>query len=153
MRLLELKIPPPFVALLVGVAMWFAARFGPSLELPVWVRAAAFVAIGLTGAATAVSGNLQFKRAGTTISPLKPGDASVLVTSGVFRFTRNPMYLGLALVLLGYAAFLCSALALAGPVAFVLYIGRFQIAPEERILRAKFGEAFAAYASRVGRWV
>jgi protein-S-isoprenylcysteine O-methyltransferase Ste14 len=63
------------------------------------------------------------------------------------------MYLGLLLVVLGWAAFLCSAVALVGPVIFVAYIGRFQIAPEERVLSAKFGTAYSGYLARVRRWL
>ena len=153
MSALELKIPPPVVALLIGAAMWFGSRFGPVLELPLLVRTAAFVAFGLLGGATAFAGNMEFRRAKTTINPFRPQNTTALVTSGVYRFTRNPMYLGLALLLLGWAIFLCSAWALTGPVLSVLYIGRFQIKPEEKILSAKFGAAYSEYASRVRRWL
>lgn len=153
MSMLELKIPPPLVAVLAGIAMWFAARVGPSVQLPLSVRIAAFVIIALVGGATAAAGDLAFRRAKTTINPLRPEKATALVTAGIYRFTRNPMYLGLALVLLGWAAFLGSLLALAGPIAFVLYIDRFQIAPEERVLLAKFGSAYAQYKARVRRWL
>ncbi|HTN49254.1 MAG TPA: isoprenylcysteine carboxylmethyltransferase family protein [Burkholderiaceae bacterium] len=153
MTVLELRIPPPIAALLIGAAMWFAAPLGPSLALPLALRIATFVAIALAGGAIALAGDLEFKRAGTTINPLRPQNATALVTSGVYRFTRNPMYVGLTLVVLGWATFLCSALALAGPVAFVLYIGRFQIAPEERVLSEKFGASYAEYSSQVRRWL
>jgi len=153
MSALELKIPPPLVALLIGAAMWAASRPGPAFELPLLVRGAVFVAIAIVGGAIALAGDLEFKRARTTINPLKPEKATALVTSGIYRVTRNPMYVGLTLVVLGWAAFLCSAWALAGPVAFVLYISRFQIAPEERILSAKFGAAYAEYTSRTRRWL
>ena len=153
MSALELKIPPPFVALLIGVAMWFLSRSGPSLELPLFARTAAFIVIALFGAALAIAGDLEFKRARTTINPFKPDSTTSLVTSGIYRFTRNPMYVGLTLGLVGWAAFLCSAWALAGPVAFVLYITRFQIMPEERILAAKFGATYGDYTSRVRRWL
>ena len=153
MDALELKIPPPIVALLIGVAMWFGSHIGPTLDAPFVVRTAAFAALALLGAATALAGDLEFKRAKTTINPLRPQNATALVTSGVFRYTRNPMYVGLTLVGLGWAAFLCSSWAIAGPVLFVLYIGRFQIEPEEKILSAKFGAAYSDYASRVRRWL
>ena len=153
MRALELKIPPPVVALLIGVAMWFCSRFGPVLELPLLVRVAAFVAIGLLGGVTAFAGNREFRRAKTTINPFRPQNATALVTSGVYRFTRNPMYLGLTLLLLGWAMFLCSACALVGPVLFALYVNCFQIKPEEKILSAKFGAAYSEYVSRVRRWL
>jgi protein-S-isoprenylcysteine O-methyltransferase Ste14 len=141
MRALELKVPPPLVAVLIGAAMWFAAR------------QRAFVAIALVGGATALAGDLEFKRARTTINPFKPQNSTALVTSGIYRFTRNPMYLGLTLVLLGWAAFLCWVWALLGPVVFAIYISRFQIAPEERALSAKFGAAYTEYTIRVRRWL
>jgi protein-S-isoprenylcysteine O-methyltransferase Ste14 len=150
---LELKIPPPAVAVLVGVAMWFASRSGPSVELPLLVRSIASVAFALAGGATALAGDLAFKRARTTINPFKPQNTSSLVTSGIYRLTRNPMYLGLLMVVLGWATFLCSAFALLGPVAFVAYITRFQIVPEERVLSAKFGSGYSEYLARVRRWL
>jgi protein-S-isoprenylcysteine O-methyltransferase Ste14 len=153
MRALELKVPPPVVAFLVGAAMWFAAQQRVSLELPLAVRIVAFVVFALAGGATALAGDLEFKRARTTINPFKPENSTALVTSGIFRFTRNPMYVGLTLVLLGWAAFLCSAWALLGPIIFVLYISRFQIAPEERVLSAKFGGMYTEYKAQVRRWL
>ena len=153
MRALELKVPPPVVALLIGATMWFVARQPASLQLPLVARLVAFVVIALVGGATALAGDLEFKRARTTINPFKPENSTALVTSGIYRFTRNPMYVGLTLVLLGWAAFLCSVWALLGPVIFVLYIGRFQIAPEERALSAKFGAAYTEYRARVRRWL
>jgi protein-S-isoprenylcysteine O-methyltransferase Ste14 len=152
-QLLELKIPPPVVAIVLGAAMWLASRSGPSMELPLLVRSLVFAAVALTGGATALAGDLAFRRARTTINPFKPQNTSSLVTSGVYRFTRNPMYLGLLMVVLGWAALLCSALALLGPVAFVAYITRFQIVPEERVLSAKFGAAYSGYLARVRRWL
>lgn len=153
MQLLELKIPPPIVAVLIAAAMWYAASIGPSIELPLLARGAVFGAIALLGGAVALAGDLEFKRAGTTINPLKPQNASALVTSGVYRYTRNPMYLGLLLVLVGWCAFLCSALALLGPVIFVGYITRFQIIPEERALLAKFDSAYSGFSDNVRRWL
>jgi len=153
MRALELKVPPPVVALLVGTAMWFASPHPVPSDFPLLLRLAAFIGIALIGGGIALAGDLEFKRASTTINPFKPENTTALVTTGIYRRTRNPMYVGLTLVLAGWAAFLCSAWALLGPVVFVLYISRFQIAPEERILSGKFGEAYGAYTSRVRRWL
>ena len=84
---------------------------------------------------------------------MHPEQASTLVTSGVYRFTRNPMYVGILLLLAAVAAHLGSVLALLGLPAFVFWIGRFQIAPEERALRAKFGSAYDDYTRAVRRWL
>jgi len=109
--------------------------------------------MALTGIAIAIAGVVEFRRAQTTVNPLKPQATSRLVTSGIYRFTRNPMYLGFCMGLVASAVFLSSAWALLGPLAFVVYITRFQIAPEERALAGLFGDAFTDYQGRVRRWV
>ncbi len=152
-RAIELKIPPPLVALLVAVAMWGISVATSRFEISAVIRDTVVGAIAMVGVGIAVVGVLAFRRARTTINPLKPEATSSLVTSGVYRFTRNPMYLGLSLVLFAWALFLSAALAFLGPVAFVLYISRFQIVPEERVLSKLFGPVFADYQSKVRRWL
>lgn len=153
MKALELKVPPPIVALLVAAAMWGISRMGASSEIPDVVRHAVAAAIALAGGGISLAGIVSFLRAKTTVNPTKPENTSSLVTAGIYRATRNPMYLGLLLVLVAWAAFLSSAWALLGPVAFVLFINRFQIAPEERVMAAMFGANYAEYAARVRRWL
>jgi len=99
------------------------------------------------------AGMVSFWRAKTTMNPTKADAVSSLVTGGVFRFTRNPMYLSLLLYLLAWAVYLSSWLALLLLPAFVLYINRFQIRPEERALSSLFGSEYAAYKGRVRRWL
>ena len=85
-----------------------------------------------------------------------PGASSrlrITFRSSVYRYTRNPMYVGLLLLLVGWAAFLCAPWALAGPLAFHAYIERFQIVPEERALLSMFGESYGGYKARVRRWL
>jgi protein-S-isoprenylcysteine O-methyltransferase Ste14 len=153
MQALELKIPPPAVALLVAVAMWGISLATAIVEVPALVRAVAAIAIALVGIGTAISGTVAFRRAKTTVNPLKPETTSSLVTDGVYRFTRNPMYVGLAVVLLAWALFVSSPLAFLGPLVFILYITRFQIIPEERVLSAMFGTAYSEYQAKVRRWL
>jgi protein-S-isoprenylcysteine O-methyltransferase Ste14 len=152
-RALELKIPPPVVALIIAIAMWSGSFVLPRLEMAPVFRSTAVVSIAVAALAFAVTGVLAFRRARTTLNPLEPQGASSLVTSGVYRVTRNPMYLGLTLALLAWAVFLTTAFALLGPVAFVLYTNRFQIVPEERALAKLFGSAFADYQAKVRRWL
>ena len=152
MQALELKIPPPAVAALVAGGMWGISLVAPSLQVPALIRVAAAI-IALTGGVFSIAGVISFRRAGTTLNPMQPETTSSLVSSGIFRVTRNPMYAGLLLVLVAWAVFLSSAWALLGPLVFVLYINRFQIAPEERVLSAIFGTAYSAYKSRVRRWL
>ena len=153
MQALELKIPPPVVALLVAASMWGISLATPPVEVPALVRVVAAIVIALAGVGAAIAGVLAFRRAKTTTNPLKPATTVALVTSGVYRFTRNPMYVGLALVLVGWAVFVSSAFALLGPLAFVLYINRFQVVPEERVLSDMFGPAYSAYKATVRRWL
>lgn len=133
--------------------MWGISEMGASIELPNVLRHVLTAAISLAGGCISLAGILSFRRARTTVNPLKPKNTSSLVTLGIYRFTRNPMYLGLLLVLLAWAVFLSSAWAIVGPVAFVLYINRFQIAPEERVMATMFGASYAQYKARVRRWL
>jgi len=107
----------------------------------------------VAGAAFDLSGLLAFRASRTTINPLQPQRASALVVGGVYRFTRNPMYVGMALFLLAWAVYLSAVLPFLGPLLFALYITRFQIQPEERVLKALFGAGYLAYAARVRRWL
>lgn len=153
MRNLELRIPPPAVALLLAGAMWLVAMVMPRVDVQAALRIGLALAIAALGGAFSGAGMLAFLRAKTTVNPLHPEKVSALVTAGVYRFTRNPMYVGLLLVLLAWAVGLSSPEALVGPVAFVLYINRFQIGPEERVLTARFGSEYEAYKARVRRWL
>jgi protein-S-isoprenylcysteine O-methyltransferase Ste14 len=106
-----------------------------------------------TGIAIAVAGVREFRRARTTVNPLTPAAASAMVRSGIYRHTRNPMYLGMLLMLAGWAVWLASVAALAVLPAFVLYLNRLQIEPEERALASLFGRDFEDYRRSVRRWL
>lgn len=148
---LQLKIPPLVVTLLCAGAMGLAARLvGPASFPGQGFVAAALFGLGL---AVAASGIVAFGRAHTTVSPTRPERASQLVTGGVYRFTRNPMYLGMALWLAAWAVLLGSFLSFVFVPVFVLYLNRFQIAPEEGVLSEKFGETYRAYQKKVRRWL
>lgn len=153
MPTLELKIPPPVVALLVAAAMWGVAQRGAPIDMPALFRVIAAAAVALMGLGVSVAGVLVFRRARTTVNPMKPLTTTALVTSNVYALTRNPMYLGVLLVLAGWAVYLASLWAIVGPVIYVFYINRFQIAPEERALARLFGESYLAYRATVRRWL
>jgi protein-S-isoprenylcysteine O-methyltransferase Ste14 len=153
MQALELKIPPPLAALLIGLAMWAAARSLPPVDLTGQARLPIAVAFALFGVIISVSGFLAFRKARTTVNPTKPEAASSVVTSGVFSYTRNPMYVGLTALLLGWAVWLSVPWVFLGPVAFMLYMARFQIIPEERVMSSKFGREYDEYRRHVRRWL
>ena len=153
MHALELKVPPPVVALILALAMWAVSRFTFTFEVDVALRAVLALTIALVGGAFSAAGITAFRRAKTTVNPMKPDTATALVTGGIYRVTRNPMYVGLLLVLVGWTAFLCAPWALVGPVIFVTYMNRFQIAPEERALLSVFGDAYTRYQAGVRPWL
>lgn len=151
--LLDHRIPPPLVGALLAAAMWSVAGWGPALAWPAAPKYLVVALLAAAGIAFDLLGILAFRSSRTTVNPLKPQRASALVTGGVYRVTRNPMYVGMALLLLAWAAYLSSLLPLLGPVLLVLYLTRFQIRPEERALQAIFGAQYADYAARVRRWL
>jgi protein-S-isoprenylcysteine O-methyltransferase Ste14 len=133
--------------------MWLTSSLGPPVVVPFGVRVGVALALGVIGLSISISGMVSFRRAKTTINPSKPSAASSLVTNGVYRYTRNPMYLGLSVTLMGWAVFLSNLLALLAVPLFVLYINRFQINPEERVLSSLFGAEYAVYKEEVRRWL
>jgi len=149
---LETRVPPPAVVLVMAVLMWSISRAAPLLHFDVPADKWLAVVLVSAGFVTGMSGVLTFRNAKTTVDPIKPR-ASSMVTWGVYALSRNPMYLGGLIMLLGWAVFVSNALALLFLPAYVLYIDRFQIAPEERALTALFGQPYAAYRLRVRRWL
>ena len=150
---LELKVPPPAVALVVALAMWWVSRYGVLEGVPLAWRVGVALAVAAVGACFDVAGILAFWRAKTTVNPMKPEKSAALVCSGVYRITRNPMYVGMVFILLAWAVYLASPWSLFGPLLFAAYITRFQIKPEERVLAGRFGAEFASYQARVRRWL
>ncbi len=153
MDALKLKLPPPLVALIVALLMWAVSGLVPPLDVPLAWRLAAALLLAGAGLVLRGAAQLAFVRARTTINPMQPQASASIVSHGVYRFTRNPMYLGRTLQLLGWGAFLANAWALLLVPLYVLYIDRFQIRPEERALAGQFGEAYIAYSQRVRRWL
>jgi len=153
MRSLELKVPPPAVALVIAVLMWLLSLIAPALAFAIPARVLVAIILAATGVATAIAGVATFARAKTTVNPTTPERSSSLVSWGIYRVTRNPMYLGLLLELTAWAIFLSNPLPFLLLPGYMLYINRFQIAPEERALTSLFGREFADYQSRVRRWI
>lgn len=133
--------------------MWGVAELWPGLRISLpfqWVWALLLIGTGLAIDLVSVA---AFVKARTTVTPLAPEKASSLVTGGLYRFTRNPMYLGMLLILTGIAVLLASPINIAILGVFIAYITTFQIKPEEALLEAKFGEAYRKYMQSVRRWL
>jgi protein-S-isoprenylcysteine O-methyltransferase Ste14 len=153
MNALELKIPPMGLALLFALAMWGTTMLLPSLAIALpWHRVLATV-FSVTGVLFILAAGSLFRAVMTTVNPTKPDSTSSLVVSGVYRLSRNPMYVGALLVLAGWAVFLSHPLPVLFLPAFVAYMNRFQITPEERALSGKFGADYERYKKTVRRWL
>jgi len=153
MNTLETRVPPPVAGLISGALAWLAsAALGPT-AIAFSIRLTGAGALVLLGFAITLAGVRVVRRAKTTLNPIKPETTSALVTSGIYRYTRNPMYLGMATWLLAWSAWLGTPVGLLGAPLFMLYMNRFQIGPEERALSKLFGAEFAAYRTRARRWL
>jgi protein-S-isoprenylcysteine O-methyltransferase Ste14 len=147
------KIPPPLIGLACAALMWWLDRALPGASVvPASLRGIGNAAI-VIGVSIDVVALVSFLRARTTVNPLTPDAASTLVVKGPFRFSRNPMYLGLLCVLSGWAWRLGSASPLLCLPGFIAAVQTWQIVPEEQALRKKFGPAYDAYCQRVRRWI
>jgi protein-S-isoprenylcysteine O-methyltransferase Ste14 len=146
-------IPPPVLALALAGLMWAIARQTDIYPLEFAGRIIVAVSLAAAGLAIDLISVMAFIRARTTVNPLAPQRSSALVVRGLYRFSRNPMYLGMLLILIGWAAYLAEPLALAPVILFVVLIERMQILPEERALEEKFGDDYRAYKKRVRRWI
>ena len=149
----RIRVPPLAVVAVAAFVMWLGARFLPSVRADLPGRAAVAAALLLAALVVCVAGVVEFRRARTTVNPMNPGAASSLVTSGIYRFSRNPMYLGFAIALLAFAVYLAHAVGPVVLIGFVVYMNRFQVAPEERALQTIFADRFTEYAARVRRWI
>jgi protein-S-isoprenylcysteine O-methyltransferase Ste14 len=152
-RSLETKVPAPVVAAIAGAAMkLYAMRSGIVID-PTPLRMYVGLAFAQASGVLALAAAATLWHARTTINPFTPANATSLVTGGVYRLSRNPIYLSLLLLLLAYAIRLDAPAVWLAPVLFVAYVTRFQIQPEERVLQAKFGDAYRQYQARTRRWL
>lgn len=153
MKMLENRLPPPLLTMIVAIAMWATARGFAPIPIDPILHVSVTALCSLVALAFGGSGVAEFRRRRTTIDPVNIDQASQVVTSGIYRLTRNPMYVGLTGLLTTWAIWLAVPWTFLGPVFFALFINRFQIRPEERVMAARFGPDYAAYRQRVRRWL
>jgi protein-S-isoprenylcysteine O-methyltransferase Ste14 len=153
MSVIDLKIPPPIIGLSCAALAWSASWLVPSVNATWPFQGSIAALIALPGLALDIWALTAFRSARTTVNPFAPDRSSTIVRSGPYRFSRNPMYLGMAILLSAWATFLGNPIAGLSVLLFIGYITRFQIIPEERILLARFGAPYAAYLSEVRRWL
>lgn len=153
MNALALKVPPVAQVIITAAAMYGVSKMVPALTFSLNGSTALAVGLGMMGMSLGVMGVTQFRKAQTTPNPQALEKVSSLVTSGVYQYSRNPMYVGLVLILFSWALYLSHFLAFVLLPIFILYMIRFQIQPEERMLAQKFGKAYQVYKAKVRRWV
>ncbi|WP_290749903.1 isoprenylcysteine carboxylmethyltransferase family protein [Henriciella sp.] len=152
--LMKLRIPPLLQFLFCAGLGWMASRLSPGLDYDPGLAGHAIAAgLALAGAAILAAAVAAFLIARTTVNPVRPTDAGHLVTTGLYSVSRNPMYLGFALVLSGLAIWIGNAAALFAPVVFIAAMTALQIKPEEKALNEKFGDAYVVYCQRTRRWL
>ena len=153
MSALELKIPPVLVTVLFALLMWLVSRLTPAIPISPELKITFLLLFTGLGAYVGLAAVASFRKANTTVNPLTPESISSLVVSGIFRLSRNPMYLALLLALTGWGLYLANIFSLLVAVGFILYMNRFQIQPEERALEEIFGSEFNDYKKQVRRWI
>ncbi len=153
MKFLELKIPPVLLVLIFAVLMIFFSKIFPNLGLDYKFRSYLFILTTILSGAISLSGVWCFKVANTTVNPTKPESSSELVQSGIYKYTRNPMYLGFACFLFGLGLFLDNIFSVLLVFGFIIYMSLFQIKPEEKVLSTIFGNDFKQYKTSTRRWL
>jgi protein-S-isoprenylcysteine O-methyltransferase Ste14 len=150
---LEKKVPPLLLAVALGLFTWWLSTTTPAVVLHSWVRWTLVVFFMLSGLVCCGTAVASFRKAGTTVDPRSPEKASTFVHTGIYKYSRNPMYVGFTLMILAWAVFLESPAGLVVAAGFVTYLNYFQIPPEERALRSRFGEDYIRYTEKVRRWI
>ena len=150
---MKLLIPPPILTLLSAILMWTISKHydQANFSLNQFNQLALFFLI--VAVIIIVISIKKFIKIKTTISPLKPNKTSILVDSGIYKYTRNPMYLGLLLILFSLFLYLKNFLSFLVLPLFVIYITKNQILPEEKVLENLFGDQFKKYKNKVRRWI
>ncbi len=150
---LNLKIPPVAQGIIAAALTWLCSEFVPLYKLNIPHQIVAASILFFSGGVVALLGVYAFRKMSTTVDPRYPDKASSLVVIGIYRYSRNPMYLGILLVLLGWALFLGAISGLIIPVVFVVAINQLQIKPEEQALKDKFKDSYISYTKSVRRWI
>ena len=152
LEFLNHKIPPPVILLISGIAIWLFKNIAP-LPIPYSIRAILGTLFIIFGFGLDLVGLLEFRKFQTTMNPLKPENASKIVQTGIYSKTRNPMYLGMVFVLIGWSIISKASFGILIIPMFIKYIETFQIKPEEEILSSQFGDEYDNYRTKVARWI
>lgn len=150
---MKVKTIPALQLVIMGAAMYGLSSWFPIFMLSIPGQTMAAMMISVFGILLVMAGGVSFRRAKTTVNPIDPTQTTELVVEGIYRYTRNPMYLGFLLMLLGWGTFLGGISSFLMLPLFVWVITQFQIIPEEQVLAEKFGASYQEYVAQVRRWV
>ena len=145
------KIPPPLVTFFFGLCIYFSQKYFPEFNLE-FLTILSYI-FYFAGVAILVSAVRLFQKQNTTVNPIKIENASSLVTSGIFKYSRNPMYLGMVIILFGLALMFNLIGGILFTFLFAAYITKYQIRPEEEVMERLFGEDFLKYKNSVRVWL
>lgn len=153
MNFLALKIPPLIVLILFSGCMWLTSNNVDSDIVNTQYNIAILLSTIMIALVIVTASAYSFKKSKTTVNPTVPSESSALVTSGIYRYTRNPMYLSFALILMGWSAYLSTLQFLIYVPLFIIYMNYLQIKPEEKALLKIFGQTYLDYKNNVRRWI
>ena len=148
---METKIPPPIVTLIFGLSIYFSRGVFQAVEIQHSFYIGILLLLG--GVTILISAVRSFKKDKTTINPLSPEQATKLVTDGIFKYSRNPMYLGMVFILSSMAVLFNLIGGIILIALFCFYITKFQIIPEERAMSNLFSQDFNKYKQATRRWI
>lgn len=151
--MLDLKIPPVVLFVLSAAATWGLNEWLPNDLILTELSTQLSLLFMCSGTLIGIFGVFEFYRNSTTVNPHKPEKARVIVESGVYNISRNPMYLGLLIGLISLVIYWGNIYTLLIPILFVSYMNRFQIKPEEEAMKEKFDGAYEQYCEQVRRWI
>ena len=146
-----LKIPPPLIVLTLIISIYFSSKKIDLINIPFKIQISFFIlSIGILIFLYPV---LQFIKSKTTVDPIKFKKVNKLVTSGIFKYSRNPMYLGMLMVVLSTSIFYLNIYSILTPFLFIFWINKFQIKREEAFLTEKFGKEYLSYKNKTRKWL
>ncbi len=148
---MKTKIPPPIVTLVSALLIFFSKELFPNYTFD--YQSTLSIGIFISGLMILISAVSLFKKKETTVNPMSPEKASSLVVDGVFKYTRNPMYLGMSVVLLSISIQFNLIGGLLIVCLFVAYITAFQIIPEEEAMEENFGQDYLLFKKNTRRWI
>ena len=147
----KLKIPPPILVIILITSIYFSSDKLDLISIP--YRTLFSIVILSIGILVIINPVVKFIKSKTTVNPVEFKNVEKLVTSGIYKYSRNPMYLGMIMILISTTVYYLNFYSLLTPFIFYFWINRFQIKREEVFLEEKFGQEYLSYKTKTRRWI